>query len=249
MRQENLTTIKGGLNRLRTKGAALKDSLFELLNGFVTTERTVKVRPGTLLDTTLPSGTFGLFSFEGLLQVFASSVIGGIPAGYNLNILNAPTGNALSKVHFAEPFMGLLYVVAEFDADEIFHFWLRTGEDWKANEIHKETDKVIPTSPDGFVYSAKRIGDANPLWTPSVPRAVGDKVEPTTENGFFFECTAVFGTAPLSGFIEPAWDDATAAQLFVDTQDGTPEQDIPKPPDPPRDNRVPGIKKKRYGRK
>ncbi|MEE9311794.1 MAG: hypothetical protein V3V10_05205 [Planctomycetota bacterium] len=248
MRQENLTTVKGGLNRLRTKGAALKDSLFELLNGYVTVEKTVKVRPGTILDTTLPSGTFGLISFEGLLQVFASSVIGGIPAGYNLNVLRAPTGNALSKVHFAEPFLGLLYVSAEFNTDEIYHFWLRTGDTWAANTLHKANDLVIPTTPNGFVYRANRIGDANPIWTPDVPRTVGEKVEPTTANNFYFEVTATFGTTPLSGLVEPAWDDARASELFIDTQDGTPTQEPPTPPPDTPDDRVPFTIEDKYKR-
>ncbi len=246
MRQENLTTVKGGLNRLRTKGAALKDSLFELLNGYVTVEKTVKVRPGTILDTTLPAGTFGLTSFQGVLQVFASSIVGGIPAGYNLNVLRAPTGNALSKIHFAKPFLGLLYVAAEFNTDEIYHFWLRAGDTWAASAIHTANDLVVPTTPDGFVYRANRIGDANPIWTPSVPRSVADKVEPTKANGFYFEVTAVFGTQPRSGFFEPAWADATAGLLFVDTQDGAPAQDVPTPPAPPLDNLIPRGPRTRY---
>ncbi|KKK82756.1 hypothetical protein LCGC14_2800230, partial [marine sediment metagenome] len=59
-RQENLTVIKEGLNRQRTKGAALKDTLYDLLNGFVSSEKTVKVRPGTRLTETLPANTKGL---------------------------------------------------------------------------------------------------------------------------------------------------------------------------------------------
>ena len=49
MRQFALTTAKGGINRLRDKGNASKDSLYDLLNGYVTQTNSIKPRPGTRL--------------------------------------------------------------------------------------------------------------------------------------------------------------------------------------------------------
>jgi hypothetical protein len=232
MRQENLTVIKGGLSRLRTKGAALKDSLFELLNGFVTTEKTVKVRPGTILDATLPTGTVGLVSFDGDLVVFASSLIVGLPSGYISKVVRAPDGAALSKIHFAEPFLGALYVAAEFVGGAVFHFWLQATKAWAADTDYDVNSLVTPTTSDSFVYRATRLGAPFPVWTPSTPRAVGDKIEPTVYNGLFFEVISVVGTNPKSGLIEPDFDVAVGEVVIEDTDGTIPNPDptpVPRP--------------------
>lgn len=52
-----LTTIKGGINRQRTKGGALEDSLYDLVNCYVTKSKTVKIRPGTPRIANLFSAT------------------------------------------------------------------------------------------------------------------------------------------------------------------------------------------------
>jgi hypothetical protein len=245
MRQENLTVIKGGLNRQRTKGAAPKDSLYDLLNGYVTTEKTVKVRPGTLLEETLTAGTFGLVHFDSKFHVFASSTVS-VPSGYTLHLLQAPTGNALSRIHFAEPFLGFLYVVAEFDTDEIYHYWLRTAADWEANKVYKANQLAEPTTADGFLYKATRLGDPYPVWTSGAPRAVSDIVEPTEYNGLYFQVVSAFGTNPISGSTEPDWADAEPGQIFIDTPDDTPTQTPPTPNVFPDDDVVPDEVRDRY---
>lgn len=231
-RQENLTVIKAGLNRQRTKGAALKDTLYELLNGYVTTEKTVKVRPGTLLTDTLPAGTIGLVSHDGLFQVFASSDVTGIPAGYNLNIVRAPDGEALSKIHFAEPFLGALYVAAEFADGDIYHYWLQPATTWEADKMYTVNAAVQPVTTNSFVYRASRLGAPYTEWAADVPRTVGDKVEPSTYNGFYFEVTAVYGANPRSGETEPDFD-VEEGQIVVENVDGTPPAPLPTPPKPP----------------
>lgn len=247
MRQENLTTIKGGLNRLRTKGAALKDSLFQLLNGFVTLEKTVKVRPGTILDTTLPVGTVGLTSFDGNLQVFASSAVQNIPVGYQLNVLRAPDGETLTRIHFAEPFLGALYIAAGFADGDTFHFWLQGGTVWRADTIYAFNEIIQPTISNSFFYRATRNGAANPIWTPDAPRIVGDRVEPTTRNGFFFEVVQIFGTLARSSDTEPDWNGATDGQLFNENVDGTVIPDVPDPPTPPPYDQIDESRDNRYG--
>lgn len=238
MRQENLTVIQGGLNRLRTKGAALKDSLFELLNGFVTTERTVKVRPGTFQDFVLPAGTKGLVAFGGKFHVFADDAIVGLDENnFVLHILKSPNPSAtLSIVHFAEPFMGFLYVAAEFSDAETYHYWLQTAPDWQPNEIYNFNELASATTPTGFVFRARRAGGANPSWTAETPRAVGDRVEPSPANGFYFEVTQVIGPNPRSGLTEPAWPAAAGAIVVEDADEegagGTPPTPTP-PTDPP----------------
>ena len=223
-RQENLTVIKEGLSRQRTKGAALKDTLFDLLNGFVTTEKTVKVRPGTLLTNTLTAGTKGLVHFDGGFHVFASSAVS-VPAGFTLHILTSPDDAtfALTKIHFAEPFLGALYVSAEFAGGNIFHYWLQIAPDWTANTPFRVNQTVSPTTPNGLVYEARRLTAPNPAWSENTPRAVSDVVEPTAENNFKYTVTQVIGPTPRSGALEPIWPTEIGAIIVEDLdEDGAP---------------------------
>lgn len=247
MRDTNLTAIQGGLNRLRTKGAALKDSLYDLLNGYVTTEKTVKVRPGTSREANLTSGTHGLVSFNGKFHVFASSTVVGLPPEYELNLLQAPDEEPLVRVHFAKPLLGSLYVVGEFDDGDIYHFWLRGNTEWAADTVYEFNELVLPSTTTGFVYQAKRAGAANPLWASGVERTVGDLVEPTTANGFYFEVNTTVGTNLVSGDVEPDWADAVEGQLFTESPDYTPPNTTPRTPTDPPDTILPPANRDRYG--
>jgi hypothetical protein len=232
MRQANLTVIKGGLNRLRTKGAALNDSLYELLNGYVTAEKTIKVRPGTVLDHTIPSGTFGLVAFEGKFHVFASSVVAGIDtANFVLNVLNAPNGAALAEIHFAEPFLGALYGAAAFADGQTYHYWLQEATAWTANTVYQLDALVSPTVPNGFVYRPTRLGGAFPSWTADTPRALNDRIEPTVYSGFYFTATQVIGANPRSGPLEPTWPVEDGAVIIEDSDVGG--STTVTPPTPP----------------
>lgn len=245
-RQENLTVVKSGLNRLRTKGAALKDSLYELLNGYVTTQKTVVVRPGTILNKTLPTGTVGLVSFNGELNVFASANVENIPVGYKLNVLRAPNGEDLTRIHFAEPFLGALYVAAEFADGEIYHYWLQEASTWAADTVYEFNQLVEPTTPNSFVYRATRNGAANPTWSAGASRTVGDKVEPTVRNGFYFEVVQVVGTLARSGDTEPDWADVEPGELINENVDGTNIPNPATPPSPPRFDELPDSTRRRY---
>jgi hypothetical protein len=220
MRSENLTTVKGGLNRLRTKGAALKDSLYQLLNGYVTMERTIKVRPGTLLTDTLTAGTKGLVHFDGGFHVFASATVS-VPSGYTLHLLISPddASLAVSKIHFAEPFLGVLYISAEFTDGGIYHYWLEAADAWAASTAYTLNGSVVPASPNGLIYKARRLTEANPVWTAGTPRSVSDVVEPTTENNFKYTVSQVIGDTPRSGDLEPVWP-TRLGEIIVEDLDG-----------------------------
>lgn len=251
MRQEALTTIKAGLSRQRPRGGALKDQLFDLLNGYVTTEKTVRSRPGTTRTATLPAGTHGLVHWDGSFHVFASSSIGGIPAGYTLNIVRSPNGEALSRIHFAEPFLGSLYVAAEFADGAVYHYWLRDVETWQANEPYEFADLVQPTVDNGFRYAPSRNGPSYPQWTANAARALNDRVEPSVFNGYYFQVIEVNGTNPRSGVVEPGWvrdDDIAPGKRYIESVDGTFQSPTPTPP-ADRDRRPPGggANDSRYG--
>lgn len=219
-----LTTVKGGINRLRTKGGALKDSLFDLVNGYVTEAKTVQVRPGSRRAATLDGLTRGLTSFDGALHVFSASSVT-VPSGYVLHVISHPDSPpdgvnpiALDKIHFAEPIMGALYVVAEFVGGDVFHFWLQSGPVWQANRIYKIGDIVTPSTPNGFSYQATRVSSPYPSWAQGVARAVSDRIEPTVFNNYYYTAVAVAGINPASGTVEPVWPTSDGATVIEDTE-------------------------------
>lgn len=248
-RQENLTVVKAGLSRQRVKGAALKDTLYDLLNGYVTTEKTIKVRPGTTLTETLTAGTVGLVHHNEKFHVFADVDVAGLPADYELHILKSPDDSAfdLTKIHFAEPFLGALYVVAEFAGGGIYHYWLQDADDWEASTDYEIGDVVSPTTPNGFVYKARRLAQANPAWSAGTPRAVNDVVEPTVENGFKYTVIQTVGPTPRSGPTEPVWPTEVGATVIedLDTED-IPTAGEPPTPDRTRDDFIDDDRRDRY---
>lgn len=221
-----LTTVNGGISRLRTKGGALKDSLFDLVNGYVTSAKTVRVRPGSRRLATLHSSTRGLTSFDGVLHVFAAETVA-VPSGYELHVITHPdlrnddtdeTIIALTKIHFAEPMMNALYVVGEFEDGLVRHFWLQTGDEWQASTIYKVGDIVMPSTPNGFAYQATRISAPYPSWAPNIARALDDIVEPTEFNNYYYTVVNVEGANPASGATEPTWPTEDGAQVIEDTE-------------------------------
>lgn len=237
MRTVPLTTIKGGIDRQRVKGGARADNLYDLLNGYVTEADTVAVRPGTFRRAVLPAGTKGLCSFKGLLHTFSSEPVDPllVPDGYRVHVLKPPFGagsdydgsGVLKAIHFAEPFLGVLYVVAEFEDGSIYHYWLQLSGAWEANKAYKHGDIVEPTTPNGLAYRATRIGSPYPSWAPNVPRTADDEyyepsiVEPTVYNDFYYVVIDTIGANPASGATEPEWPTEPGAQVFEDT-DGFP---------------------------
>lgn len=242
-----LTTVRGGITRLRTKGAALSDSLYDLLNGFLTAARTVTVRPGTFRDADLAAAaehtdglarSKGLVGFDGALHVF-SAQDEDVPPGYVLHIIRHPlqfnddgTPIQIHKIHFASPFMGFLYVVAEFETPDVdtlfnggfgnvFHYWIQTppeGEDgtWQAEHEYLIGDLIEPSVPNGLVYQATRLNPPSPAWQPDVTRALDDVVEPTVYNGFKFTVIDTQGANPRSGSTEPVWPETDGATVVED---------------------------------
>jgi len=218
MRSLPVTTIKGGINRLRVKGGARADTLYDLENGYVTESGSVRVRPGTERVATLGTLTRGLCAFGGKLHVFCHKTVT-VPTGYVLDIIVHPDppdlliyadGVPLKTIHFSEPFLGGLYVVAEFDDDATYHFWLQPGVKWQANTSYEPGALVEPTTPNGLLYEASRYGEPYPPWQTDEPRADATPgpqsfIEPTTANGFYYRCIATDGPTPRSGATEPEW--------------------------------------------
>lgn len=231
MAQAPLTVLKGGINRLRDKGGARADWLYDLVNGYLTESGTVRVRPGTTRTETLDSATKGLVAFRGGFHVFSHGIVS-VPSGYTLHVLVSPESDdtvdppvtyTLTRIHFAKPMLGYLYVVAEFSNGGVWHYWLQQGTTWLASTMYKEGDLVQPTTPNGLAYAATRSGAPNPVWTAGKVRAVGDRVEPTVYNGFYYEVIDTAGATPASGEVEPEWPESAGATIEenTDTTPGT----------------------------
>lgn len=270
MRDAPLTTIKGGINRLRIKGGARADDLYDLYNAYRLDSGRIRVRPGTRRIAKLDSATKGLMSFGGTLCTFCHRAVY-VPEGITLYILTRPDkdfpavgeteaytvpGNQypLERIHFAEAFMGAPYVAAEFSDGSIFHYWLQAGEQWAANTEYRLGDIVYPSTPTGLVYRATRLGSANPAWAPNVLRYDGSGgtgyeasiVEPTTYNGFYYVCTATTGVSPRSGTTEPDWPTEDGATV-IESTDNPPDVTTPTTIDSTASSTVPTSTKDRYG--
>ena len=225
MRDFAITSAKQGVTRFRNKGGASKDSFYTLKNCYVTSDRSVVPRPGSRLDTTLPAGTKGLMMFRGKLYVFsAEPVVIANPKYANLVLQHpdAASTAGIAKIHFAQPFLGYPYVVAEFEGepDTYYHYWLQELGSWQPNTIYRLDEFVLPLTQNGYSYAANRIGDPNPVWATGKAVVVGDILEPTTYNGYMYEILAIEGSTSVTGTVEPTWVTEEDAAVVEDVEGG-----------------------------
>jgi hypothetical protein len=221
MRKVILGPLKGGITRLRIKGGANAKELYDLLNGYVDVSGSARARPGSDLVYTLPQGTSGMVYFDGNIHVFSTTLITGAPVGVVIDVLHNPailfTGT-ITRIHFAKPFLGVLYVVAEFSDGSVYHYWLQNSSPWQANHAylpHTNASEVpaSPSVPNGFKYEPSPVLPEPDKWVANTPRAVGDEIIPTDgfvasnpQAGDFKQVvTEVIGSTPASGAVEPSW--------------------------------------------
>lgn len=207
MRPYPLTVLNGGINRLRVKGGAAANQLYDLQNARITNAGSIVPREGTIRAETLDATTVGLAAVDGVFNVFSSSYNTGLPTNYQCNVLIDPINPTASvtKIWFAKPFMGFLFVVAEFSDGNTFHFWLQNNGDWTANTVYMTDNIVLPDTPNGLAYQAVRDFPPNPLWTAEATITSGQTLEPNEYTGYAYRAVAVEGTAPHTGQVEPVW--------------------------------------------
>lgn len=224
MRIQPLSTTNAGMTRLRTKGNADPATLYDLLNGYITLSGTIVPRPGTQTDITLPADTKGLVAHKCRLYTFNHEpTVTTNPDKYVVQALRHPTDATikLQQIHFASPFMGFLYVVAEFTDGNIWHYWLEELDAWSSSTDYKLGDRVFPSTENGFAYKATRINSPYPAWTASTETAVNDIIEPVTYNGFKYTAVATTGTNPSTSSNEPDWPAEAGAQVIEYTEGDT----------------------------
>lgn len=254
MSRQFLTATKGGINRLRVKGSPSPDTLFDALNCYVDASGVPQSRPGTEQDYALPTAIpKGLVGYNDGLVSFSHQVESDVPAGVSVLVLLNPNDatQPIREIHFAAPYMGFLYVAAEFENDDVVHYWLQGTVPWQPNTVYMLGDLVSPTTPNGLAYRATRLNPAGALWKPSTAYEVGDVVEPSVPNSFDYEAVDTVGINPRSGPTEPTWgttpgaltnDDAEIDTTPPDTTGGqgntnTPPQDVKDRYDNPSGNR------------
>jgi len=222
-----LNASKGGINRLRTKGGADPNTLYDLVNGYVDQDGVPRSRPGTKNRNTLPTGaTKGLCAYDGKLIVFShepQTIAASTPV-VECEVLKHPNTPDLpiKEIHFAGPFLGYLYVVPEFVNGDVFHYWLQRGTTWEPGKIYLPGALVTPTDPNGIAYQLDSGTEQFQVWVRNVARALGDKVVPTVDNGYSYTVTDVFGPAPRSGATEPSWPASSGATVFEDSDVANP---------------------------
>lgn len=242
MRDFAITSAKQGVTRQRNKGGPAKDSFYTLKNCYVTSDRSVVPRPGTRLDATLPPDTKGLMMFRGKLYVFSAEPVTIANPKYANLVLQHPDAAStagIAEIHFAQPFLGYPYVVAEFEGepDTYYHYWLQELGSWQPNTIYRLGEYVLPTVQNGYSYEANRIGEPNRTWAPGIEVSVGDILEPTTYNGYMYEIMSIDGSATTTGNVEPVWVAAEDATVIEDIEGGggvpaaTPNPTPTVPPD------------------
>jgi hypothetical protein len=254
MRTQVLNRANRGINRQRIKGGAPEDALYDLQNGFVTQSATVKSRPGTVEVVALPEQTKGLMAFDQRLLVF--SHVPSTPTNplFETVVIVDPNAVAspIAAIHFAAAYLGVPYVVAEFESGNLYHFWLVPGVEWEPDTPYQIGDYVVPTTPNGFTYRATRLGDPAPVWAPDVLRALNDVIEPTVPNGYKYTAIETVGDTPRSGKVEPIWPAYDLGTVVEDVDLGPPAAaPIPGDTNPDQDNPggslpVPGPIRDRY---
>lgn len=231
--------MKAGITRQRVKGGAREDTLYDLTNAYVNSARDIVPRGGTRIAKTLPAGTIGLTVFDGKRHVYASTVIDLGDDEYRLHVLTHPDdpGAELVAIHFAEPLMQALFVVAEFDDGHISYFWLQIAQDWEAETAYALGELVQPTTANGLVYRANRLSPPGDIWQPGIEIDVGDVYEPTVFNGFEYEAIEAIGSPARTGDSEPDWPTKEGSTVIEEADvpiGGPPQQTTPPPTTPPR---------------
>lgn len=225
MSRQNLTATKGGINRLRVKGSPSPDTLFDALNCYIDAAGDPVSRPGTTQHYALANDNAkGLATHDNGLVTFSHVVEDTPQPGLSVAVLVNPNDAAqpLKEIHFAADYMGFLYVAAEFQNGETFHYWLQRTSVWQPDTVYFIGDVVEPTTPTGLAYRANRIGEPGTAWAPNVERAIGDEVEPTEYNGYRYEVIEVYGATPRSGTTEPVWPESVGGVVTEDTDGATP---------------------------
>ena len=216
MRAFPLTALQGGIDRLQVKGGTSANKLYDLTNAYITNAGSIAPREGTIRAATLTTQTVGLMAMNGTFNIFSNTFTTStatVPAGYQLNVLVNPVNSTATPtiIWFAKPFMGFPYVVAEFNDNSVYHYWLQNNGSWTSNTVYTSASIVLPTPQNGLAYQGIRDFPPNALWSAEASITSQTIVEPTVATGYAYKAISTTGTNPHTGSTEPVWPAAPGA--------------------------------------
>lgn len=117
--------FSGGLDRRLPVTVQDSSRLWILRNAYITTGKRITKRPGLKAISTTLAGTVGLAAVAGRLKVFANvgDVVTGAPQVDVLRLNTPPflgPGQYLQRIYQATMFEGFVYVVAEYDPENVY---------------------------------------------------------------------------------------------------------------------------------
>lgn len=115
-----------GLDSRKGKSVADANRMRVLTNAYVTTGRAIRKRPGLTAVAELEAGTVGLRAGGGVLNTFygVTPVAHANPLFLANKIAHPTPTHEATKIHYADMFLGFLYVSAEYDDGSIKHHYL-----------------------------------------------------------------------------------------------------------------------------
>lgn len=127
-----LRDFKRGMDRTRPQAVGANGGLWTLKNGHITRGGDIEGRKKFVDTYTLPAGTFGLAQIRGQLFAFGSdNLVASMPVGVQYQRLQAPSAPNMAAILDVKANDGALYVIAEFDDGNVYHFYDGTRvTDW-----------------------------------------------------------------------------------------------------------------------
>lgn len=126
--------FSGGLDRRLSRNSQDANKLWTLRNAYVTNGKRLKKRPGLQLLASGLTGSFGLKSVDGALNVFCDTGASFTPpvvTGLTINRQNLDipatgngSGSTLDRIYYADLFQNFLYVVARYANGQTRHHYL-----------------------------------------------------------------------------------------------------------------------------
>lgn len=114
-----------GMDRRRKRVAGRPGTLWLIKDGHITRGGDIERRKKFISQYTLPAGTQSAAALRGQLYTFGSADLAAtMPSGVQYQRLQAVDTNAvMTRILDVKAFAGLLYVIAEYDDGNIYHFY------------------------------------------------------------------------------------------------------------------------------
>lgn len=165
-----------GMDRRKGRGVSDANKLWNLKNAYINTGWVPQKRPGSTKIKTLSggeTGTVGLVPYDGSLHVFHGTAQNSVAAGGGIGF----------TMHMLPHPGGAAVTLDKIHDYEIFNGYIYVAGEYSNGDIYHHYLQDLTA------------------WQASTAYSSGDRVEPTTPNGFVYECL----TGGTSDASEPTW--------------------------------------------